>query len=87
MLKIQKNNYTVEQTGIDPFRVAITIASLCNFIYRSKFMKSKSIRVIPDNGYNPKNKTSNKCRIWLSFLKNNRNILIQDADNGEEKRC
>ena len=49
--------------GVDPFRVAITIASLCNFIFRKYTMKSKSIAI--DNA-NVRQQTNNALN--LSFL-------------------
>ena len=50
-----------EDFGVDPFRVAITLASLCNHIYRRNFMNEDTIAVIPENGYNPKQNSSKKA--------------------------
>ena len=50
-----------DDIGVDPFRVAITLASLCNHIYRRNFMNEDTIAVIPENGYNPKQNSSKKA--------------------------
>ena len=57
-----------DKVGIDPFQVSKTIASLCNHIFRRNYMEPKSIAIIPDNGYNPKQKTSKKCERWLDYV-------------------
>ena len=49
-------------TNIDPFKECITIASVCHLIYRKYLMKPKTIGIIPDIGYNPQQKTSNKAK-------------------------
>ena len=41
-----------KQTGICPFSSTITIASLSHLIYRTQFLPSKSIAIIPEYGYN-----------------------------------
>jgi len=65
--------------GADPFKVAFTIASYCNFIYRRNFMPSNSIAIIPQNGYNPNQQTSIKCQLWLKYISESENIFIQHA--------
>jgi hypothetical protein len=72
--------------GVDPFQVSITIASLCNHIYRRNFMKPNTIAVIPEHGYNPTQNTSRKCRQWLRYTEMREGIFIQSADNVGEKR-
>ena len=76
-----------EDKGVDPFKVATTIASFCNYIFRRNFLKSKSIAIIPDNGYNPKQKTSVKCQLWLKYLSFKYSIFIEHAKNIGEKQC
>ena len=44
-------------------------------------MEESSIAVIPENGYNLKQNTSNKCQQWLKFLSDKNNILIQHSKN------
>ena len=73
--------------GVDPFRVAITIASYCNFIYRRNYMPENSIGIIPANGYNPNQKTSAKARVWLKYISEQENIVIKHANNTGEVKC
>jgi len=70
--------------GVDPFQTSITIASMCNYIFRRNFMQFESIGIIPENGYNCKIKTSIKCRQWLKYLMHRDNIHINHACNGGE---
>ena len=72
--------------GVDPFRIAITLASLCNHIYRRNFMETNSIAVIPENGYNPKQNSSKKALQWLQFISSRENIFIQSIGNLGEYR-
>lgn len=70
--------------GIDPFKHSITIASLCHYIFRNLFMIPSSIAVIPKLGYNPEQKTSNKCQQWLKYISETSGIYIKHAKNGGE---
>jgi hypothetical protein len=67
----------INVNNVEPFRVAITIASLCNYIYRKDHMPSQTIGVIPEHGYNPQEKTSKKCISWLKFIASSRKINIR----------
>ena len=75
-----------EDFGVDPFRVAITLASLCNHIYRRNFMNEDTIAVIPENGYNPKQNSSKKAIQWLQYVASLENIYIQHIANVGEYR-
>ena len=70
--------------GVDPFRVAITLPSLCNYIYRRNYMPPNSIAVIPDNGYYPRQNTSKKANQWLKYISVKNNVDIQSEYNGYE---
>ena len=48
---------------IDPFEHCITIASLCNFIFRSMFLKKETIAIILRLGYRKKAKNSLRWHI------------------------
>ena len=76
----------MDQTDIDPFRVAITIASLCNYIYRAKYMPKQTIGIIPDQGYQPNLLSSIKCEKWLQYLEYKDNIKIQRKSYLGEKK-
>ncbi len=54
-------------SGVDPFYVAITIASYCNNIFRRNYMPKDSIGIIPCKGYNPNQKSSAKAKVWLKI--------------------
>ena len=73
--------------GVDPFKVSLTIASFANHIFRRNHMASQSIAIIPDNGYNPNQITSQKCRLWLQYLSRKHNINIKHTNNGGEVQC
>ena len=53
---------------IDPFGHCITIASLCNLIFRTMFLKKESIAIIPHVGYRKKGNSLRwpivGCRMW-----------------------
>ena len=76
----------LEKTGVDPFRTTITIASLCHYIFRKKFLKPESIGIIPDNGYHPEDKASVKSLMWLKYLSESNNIQIRHSKNFGEVR-
>ena len=72
--------------GIDPFESCITIASACNLVFRTNFLDSDSLGIIPTHGYRPQQKQSNKAIQWLKYISYNENIDIQHAMNiGEMK--
>ena len=48
-------------SDIDPFQVACTAASACNFIYRQLFMPEDSIAIIPVTGYSGREKNVIHC--------------------------
>jgi len=74
-------------TGIDPFLHSLTIAQYCNIVYRYKHLIEETICVIPDNGLNPKQKTSNKCVRWLGYTELTTKSTIQQASSiGGEKK-
>ena len=79
----KRNN---EDSGVDPFRVAITMASLCNYIYRRNYMPQDTIAIIPDNGYNPRLMSSKKAQRWLDFQAAKEKVFIQTAANDGEKK-
>ena len=81
---IQSTKTEKNKTGIDPFQVAITIASLCNFIWRNKCLKPETVAIIPEKGYNAEQKTSFNCQYWLKYLSIKHKIDIQHAKNKGE---
>ena len=89
---LQFRKIIMEQTkieglgGVDPFRTSITIASLCNHIYRRNFMKEDSIGLIPENGYNPKQKYSMKSLFWLKYQSYIDKVEIRHARSIEKEK-
>ena len=72
---MEQTKLNTQDEGVDPFRVLITIVSLCNYIFRRNFMKPKSIGIKPENGYNPKqNPSKNYCLISSLSRCGNANI-------------
>lgn len=72
--------------GIDPFEQSITIASVCNLVYRTLYLKSEQIGIIPPHGYRPKQKQSIKPLYWLNYISKIHDVNIQHAFNGGEKQ-
>ena len=72
-------------TDIDPF-TTLTIASACHLVYRTNYLPKDTIGIIPPMGYTPKKKQSLFVHKWLSYTAEKREIHIQHARNGGEKR-
>ena len=71
--------------GIDPFESCITIASACNWVFRTNFLSLNSIGIIPPHGYRSEDKQSVMAYQWLAFLAKQNNISIQHGRNIGEK--
>ena len=65
---------TIGGTYIDPFEQCINIASACNLVFRSKFLKPDIIGLIPS-----------KAMKWLKYMSESKGIHIQHAQNGGEQ--
>ena len=76
----------INTTGVDPFHSCITIASACNRVYRSKFLKEDTIAIIPPQGYRPKDRHSLAAIRWLKWLSHKHGIEIKHARNHGEQR-
>ena len=73
------------ETGIDPFNKALTIASYCQEVYRTNFLKKDTIAVF-NNDRQLKTKQSNIAVKWLSYISEKEDLYIQHVRNGGEKR-
>jgi hypothetical protein len=71
--------------GIDPFQKCITIASTCNLVFRTKFLRPDTIGIIPAQGYRQDEKHSIKAMQWIKYLSTTEGVCIQHARNGGEK--
>ena len=74
-----------KETGIDPFNKALTIASYCQEVYRTNFLKKDTIAVF-NNDRQLKTKQSNVAVKWLSYISEKEDLYIQHVRNGGEKR-
>ena len=73
------------QTGIDPFDKALTIASYCMQVYRTKFLEKDTIALL-SQAHQLKRKQSHEAFQWLSYTAEKEDIHIQHGRNGGEKR-
>ena len=74
-----------DETGIDPFDTATTIAGYCMQVYRTKFLQKDTIALLPQH-QQFKRKQSHEALQWLSYTAEKEEIRIQHARNGGEKR-
>ena len=73
------------ETGIDPFNKALTIASYCQEVYLTNFLKKDTIAVF-NNNRQLKTKQSNDAVTWLSYISEKEDLYIKHVRNGGEKR-
>ena len=73
------------ETDIDPFNKALTIASYCQEVYRTNFLKKDTIAVF-NNDRQLKIKQSNVAAKWISYISEKEDLYIQHGRNGGEKR-
>jgi hypothetical protein len=85
-LEVTKSALIENDTGIDPFQSCLTIASVCNLVFRRNFMKPKTIAIIPEYGLNMGMNHSHKQLLWLKYVSINNNINIQHCKNGGEHK-
>ena len=74
-----------DETGIDPFDTATTIAGYCMQVYRTKFLQKDTIALLPQH-QQFKRKQSHEALQWLSYTAEKEGIRIQHTRNGGEKR-
>ena len=68
-------------SNIDPFQY-MTIASVCQAIYRSEFIPQNTIGIVDET---PTDNYSIKSLKWLKYVSMNKNINIRHACNGGEQ--
>ena len=81
---MQVTDTTHDDTGLDPFDKAITIAAYCMQVYRTKFLKKDTIALFPQH-QELKRKQSHEALQWLSYTADKEGIHIQHHRNGGEK--
>ena len=82
---IHVTDTTHDDTGLDPFDKAITIAAYCMQVYRTKFLKKDTIALFPQHE-ELKRTQSHEALQWLSYTADKEGIHIQHHRNGGEKR-
>lgn len=74
------------ETGINPFQRALTIASACNQVFRTKYLEEETIGIVPHGGYRKAEKQSLIAIKWLKWTSYIEKIQIRHAMNmGELK--
>jgi hypothetical protein len=76
----------MEIENFDGFLESVTIASACNKVLRMKFLKPKTVGLIPTGGYSANNRYSKKALMWLLHKEQTDGCRIQHARNGCEYR-
>ena len=84
MLK-KSTDTTNDETGLDPFDSATTIAAYCMQVYRTKFLQKDTIALLPQHQV-LKRKQSHEALQWLSYTADKEGIRMQHHRNGGEKR-
>ena len=74
-----------KETDIDPFNKSLTIASYCQEVYRTNFLKKDTIAIF-NHDRQLKIKQSNAAVKWLSYISEKEDLCIQHVRNGGEKR-
>ena len=74
-----------KETDIDPFNKALTIASYCQEVYRTNFLKKDTIAIF-NHDRQLKINQSNVAVKWLSYISEKEDLCIQHVRNGGEKR-
>ena len=82
---MQVTDTTNDETGLDPFDTASTIAAYCMQVYRTKFLKKDTIALLPQH-QELKRKQSHEALQWLSYTAEKEGIRMQHHRNGGEKR-
>ena len=74
-----------DETGLDPFDSATTIAAYCMQVYRTKFLQKDTIALLPQHQELKRNQ-SHEALQWLSYTADKEGIRMQHVKNGGEKR-
>jgi len=72
--------------GLCPFVSGITLANIVNVLWRTKFLKSKTIGILSRLGNGQKRRQSNKALKWLEWESRECGKEIQTSVAGGEKR-
>lgn len=62
------------EEGIGSFAHCITVASVCNLVFRKLLVEEKSIGIKPQQGYRPKDKQFFKAMQWIKYHAHQTNV-------------
>lgn len=77
----------MEKTGLDPWSVSATIASLTMKIYQSLFLKPGTLINTPERGYRKFDPQSMKARRWLRWFADFHQVRVQSSESSEGEHC
>ncbi|XP_078684907.1 uncharacterized protein LOC144918222 [Branchiostoma floridae x Branchiostoma belcheri] len=72
--------------GINPIDKPLTIASACNLVFRTNFLKANTIGIVPTGGYRHYELQSKEALDWINFVAFRDSLHIQHVNSGGEKR-
>ena len=75
-----------EVCNLDQFKHCVTIASVCNRVFRQQFLEKDTIGFIPVQGYQPARKYSVMALQWLAWIHHQSGDQTVHALNGGEQR-
>ena len=73
--------------GVDPFKTCITIASVCNLVFRRNFLAKDTITVLPPNDYNVSENQSKKALTWLRWISRLEGVIFNTPKMGGGGEC
>uniref|UniRef100_A0ABM0LX65 DNA-directed DNA polymerase n=1 Tax=Saccoglossus kowalevskii TaxID=10224 RepID=A0ABM0LX65_SACKO len=75
----------MDLTKVDPFNHCITIASVCNIIFRKHFLTPDTIGVVPEKGYLSAQNQSVDAIRWMEYKAHVNNTHIQHVRNSRRE--
>ena len=80
-----RNTFNALANGADIFSLSCIITSACLRLFRHKFLKEKTLAVVPGNGYLSGQMQSAKALEFLKWFADAHNVRMQhrDTDEGE----
>ncbi|XP_044019527.1 uncharacterized protein LOC122859909 [Aphidius gifuensis] len=77
-------NLTLKITNVNPFREALTCASLCMRVFQRNYLTKEKIGIVPRSGYRLSDNQSKEALQWLEWLAYSTASNIQHAGNSHE---
>ncbi|GLV46260.1 hypothetical protein CBL_12337 [Carabus blaptoides fortunei] len=72
----------INDRGVCPFTEAVTIASACSKVFRRRFLKPRTIGLIPSGGYRMRDTQSRVALEWLIWEEETRQIRREAVLDG-----